>query len=221
MIKPAIVPLIVCALLGGLSTLPAGAQETPPASAVTAPEFDSSYHASEVLSSRLRRSFLDTIRWSVGAAARDALAESFAERSHTEIWQELVAADGLTTGNVADALTAYWVLNWVTANGAYGHKVDNGPVQRQLQLALANDPSFLALNDAARQRIAEGYMLNFLIEHAALNDAIARQDTERLRELAIAAVSRFRQQMGVDLVSLVPGPDGFTPATAAATPQDR
>lgn len=223
MIKPAVLSVIACALFSTIAVLPSHGQANAPvtAAATATAEFDSSYRASEVVSSRLRRSFLDSVRWSVGAEARDQLAESFAERTHTEIWQELVAADDLTTGNVADALTAYWVLNWVTANGAYSHKVDNAPVQRQLREALASDPNFLALNDQARQRMAEGYMLNFLLEHAALNDAVARQDTNRLRELAIASVARFRQQMGVDLVSLVPGPEGFVPAVAETSPQAR
>jgi len=178
--------------------------------AVPGPE-NSAYRFSEGVSVRLRRSFLDQIRWSAGAEVRDHLAASFAERSHTEIWQELVQPDGLSTGNVADALAAYWVLNWVTANGAYGQKVDNGPVQRQLRLALSQDTNFQQLGDQARQQMAEGYMLNFLLEHAALNNAVARKDIATLQALAEASAARFQQQMGVDLLALVPGPNGFEP----------
>lgn len=210
MIKPGFLPLLACLMLGAM---PAHGQDntTPSATSVLAPEFDSGYRPSEVISSRMQRGFLDTIRWSVGAEARDQLAASFAERNHTEIWQELVAADGLKVGNVADALTAYWVINWVTANGAYGYKVDNAPVQRQLQLALAGDSSFLALNDQARQQMAEGYMLNFLLEHAMLNDALARQDLPALRAMAAASAFRFQQQLGVNLLALMPGAEGFEP----------
>lgn len=193
---------------------PAQAEDRPTTAATTAVlpgAENSAYRFSEGVSVRLRRSFLDQIRWSVGVEARDLLAESFADRSHTEIWQELVKEDGLSTGNVADALTAYWVLNWVTANGAYGQKVDNGPVQRQLRVALAEDANFQQLNDQARQQMAEGYMLNFLIEHAALNDAVARRDVENLRTLAAASATRFQQQLGVDLLALAPGPNGFEP----------
>lgn len=178
--------------------------------AVPGPE-NSAYRFSEGVSVRLRRSFLDQIRWSAGVEVRDHLAASFAERSHTEIWQDLVQPDGLSTGNVADALAAYWVLNWVTANGAYGQKVDNGPVQRQLRLALSKDTDFQQLGDQARQQMAEGYMLNFLLEHAALNDAVARKDVETLRTLAAASAARFQQQLGVDLLALAPGPNGFEP----------
>lgn len=185
------------------------------------PGFDTSYRPSPSLSARLQREFLTDIRWSVGAATRDVLAAAFAERKPLDIWQDLVAADGLKTNNVVDALTSYWVLNWVTANGAYGAKIDNAPIRRQLLAAFANDEAFLTLNDQERQTMAEGYILNFLVQHAAVNEAVARKDVEALTSLATSAVRRFRQTMNVDLLALVPGPDGFGPRPASeATPAD-
>jgi len=175
------------------------------------PAIVTTYRPSAVVSARLQRQFLDNVRWSAGIPARDQLAAAFAERSPGEIWQELVAADGLKTGDAADALTAYWVLNWITANAAYDTKVDNGPVQAQVRQALANDANFRAMNDRQKQEMTEGYILNFLLEHAALNDAVARKDTEALFKLSSASVARFRQQMGIDLLALVPGPEGLAP----------
>jgi len=174
-----------------------------------AAEFDTSYRPSPSISARLQREFLSRIRWSAGAETRDNLASAFAEQSPSEIWSELVAADGLTTNNVADALTAYWVLNWVAANGAYSVEVDSRPVQRQLRQAFADDPNFIRLSEQQRQEMAEGYILNFLVEHAALNAALQEQDIETLYALAMAAANRFRRQMNIDLFALVPGPDGF------------
>lgn len=180
--------------------------------------FDTSYRPSPTVSARLQRDFLDRIRWSSGVEARDNLAKAFAEKSPVDIWLELVSSDGLEANNVADALTAYWVLNWVAANGAYAAKVDSEPVQRQLRIAFANDANFLKLGDQQRQELAEGYILDFLIEHAALNDAVARRDVDTLNRLAAAAILRFRQKMNVDLLSLVPGPDGFMGRPAAPDP---
>lgn len=205
---------IATALIVLAMPLEAQAQQLPlavgsPPAAADAVEFDTSYRPSPSISARMQREFLSSIRWSAGAEVRDNLAEAFAERSPSEIWQELVAPDGLTTNNVADALTAYWVLNWVAANGAYSVEVDSRPVQRQLRQAFANDPNFLRLSDQQRQEMAEGYMLNFLVEHAALNAALAQKDIETLYALAMAAASRFRSQMNVNLFTLVPGPDGF------------
>lgn len=195
-------------LLPGLAL----AQERP------APVFDTSYPPSSIISARIQRQFLDSVRWSVGAEVRDSLAAAFAERPALEIWQDLVAKDGLKTGNVADALTAYWVLNWVTANARYNSKIDNGPVRAQIAAAMANDASFRTLDNLQRQEMAEGYILKFLVEHAALNQAIASKDVAALGRLALASATRFRQEMGVDLLSLVPGPEGFTPKARPVTP---
>jgi hypothetical protein len=155
--------------------LPAVAQEpAEPMNVAPAPEsspaagFDTSYRPSPTVSSRLQREFLDSVRWSSGVEARNNLTEAFAEQSPIEIWHELVAEQGLETNNVADALTAYWVLNWITANGAYSAEIDNAPIQRQLRVAFANDANFRIMGDQQRQQLAEGYIFNFLLEHAGL-----------------------------------------------------
>ena len=186
--------------------------------AAPAASFDTSYPQSAVISARIQRQFLDSIRWSVSAQARDNLAAAFAERPALDIWQDLVAADGLKTGNVVDAITAYWVLNWVTANARYNFKVDNGPIRAQLQTAMAADPNFRTLSNLQKQEMAEGYILRFLVEHAALNDAAARKDITALGKLALASVTRFRQEMGVDLLALQPGSEGFEPKAPPASP---
>ncbi|QYO77986.1 DUF6683 family protein [Devosia salina] len=206
--------VLIAALLAPVSlpVLTYGQDEEPPEA--TAPSndaaaFDTSYWPSPSVSARLQREFLDRVRWSAGMAARDSLAAAFAEKSPVDTWLELVAPDGLEANNVADALTAYWVLNWVAANGAYDAKVDNAPIQRQLRAAFANDPNFIKLSDQQRQELAEGYILEFLVEHAALNRAVGQGDTATLQQLAASAVARFRQKMKVDLLSVEPGPDGF------------
>jgi hypothetical protein len=179
--------------------------------AAEAADFDTSYKPSSIISARIEKKFLDSIRWNVGAEIRDQLASAFAERPALETWQELVKADGLKTGDVADAITAYWVLNWVTANARYNLKVDNGPIQKQMRAAMEADPNFRTLTNIQKQEMAEGYILKFLVEHAALNDAMARKDVAALSRLALSSVQRFRQQMGVDLLALEPGPGGLGP----------
>ncbi len=210
--------LLAVALSTLLFAQPLMAQEEAPAepmSVTTAPvndpaaSFDTSYRPSPTVASRLQREFLDNIRWSSGVEARDSLTEAFADRTPVEIWQELVAEQGLEANNVADALTAYWVLNWITANGAYTARIDNAPVQRQLRVAFANDRNFHAMGDQQKQRLAEGYVLNFLVEHAALNKAIATRDLDALNRLSAAAVTRFQRNMGVNLLALVPSAEGF------------
>ncbi|WIY53720.1 hypothetical protein O9Z70_04035 [Devosia sp. YIM 151766] len=196
-------------------TLPLAAQDEPQIRVAPAPEasaaadFDTGYRPSAYVSTRVQRAFLEELRWSAGTEIRDSLAAAFAERKPVDIWQDLVADQGLTVNNVADALTAYWVLNWITANGAYTAKIDNAPIQRQLRVAFANDANFVAINDQKRQQLAEGYILNFLLEHAALNQAVASRDLDALNRMAAASVTRFQRSMGLNLLALVPSEEGF------------
>jgi len=222
MTKKAFVALIfalTCALPGQAQDI-MPRPETGGAVASGQAEFDTGYRPSPTVSARLQREFLERIRWSAGIAARDSLSAAFAERDPVDIWLELVSKDGLTANNVADALTSYWVLNWVAANGAYAQKVDSAPVQRQLRIAFANDANFLKMGDQQRQELAEGYILNFLVEHATLNAAVERGDVDTLKRLATSAVLRFRQKMNVDLLSVVPGPDGFINRRRTAAPAE-
>jgi hypothetical protein len=217
--------ILASLLFLGFGLTAAIAQEAPAASEMAPTEqieddtFDTSYHFSPTISARIEREFLDNIRWSAGAEARDNLREAFANNSALDTWQELVAKDGLELGNVADALTSYWILNWVTANGAYSTKVDNAAVQTQLRAAFSVDPAFARLNDQQKQIMAETYIRHFLVEHAALNAAVKAKDITTLEILAAAAVLRFRNDMSVDLLALEPGPKGFEfkqPEKAAA-----
>ncbi|SFV35765.1 hypothetical protein SAMN05216456_2228 [Devosia crocina] len=207
-------------LLAGmlLATLPAAtfAQLMPiPEHAAAGREtFDTSYRASAMASARIQRSFLDSIRWSIGAEVRDNIRTVFGEKPPLETWQELVAADGLALGNVADALTAYWVLNWITANARYTIEIDNEPIRRQLAAAMEADTNFRRFDDLQKQDMAEGYILKFLVEHTALQDALAKNDIRALSRLALASATRFRQQMGVNLLALEPGPEGLVPKAA-------
>ena len=215
--------LLLAAIIALASTLSATAQDsgTTAGPNLVAPgnpahaQFDTSYRPSPTVSARLQREFLNRIRWSAGVAVRDSLAQAFAEKSPVDIWLELVAADGLEANNVADALTAYWVLNWVAANGAYESEIDNAPIQRQLRIAFANDANFLKMGDQQRQELAEGYILDFLVEHAALNAAVEQRNTELLTRIGTAAALRFRQKMNVDLLALIPGPEGFEAKAAS------
>lgn len=196
----------------------------PPGDTVTPTETDAEitrFRPSATVSQRLQREFLNSVRWSAGTELRDRLSAAFAERSPSEIWLELVSQHGLAADDLADTLGAYWVLNWITANGTYAATIDHAPIKRQLRTGFANDPNFLALGDLQKQTLAESYILNFLLEHALLNNALEREDTQMLEGLAAAAVLRFRQNMGLDLLTLVPGPEGFVTFELEARPSEQ
>ena len=121
----------------------------------------------------------------------------------------IVGEDGLHPGDMADAVTSYWILNWVMANGADSTGGQAQAVRRQVRRMIAANPGYGRLKEAERQEISEVLMLNFLIQHAAYTDAMARGDHATARRLGDAAVTRFQKEMGVDLRRLKLTDSGF------------
>ena len=93
---------------------------------------------------------------------------------------------------------------------------DSEPVQRQLRIAFANDANFLKMGDQQRQELAEGYILDFLVEHAALNAAVQQRDVDTLNRLAAAAVVLMVLSAGTTAY-LLRG-DAANPSATVATP---
>lgn len=199
------------------AAVPAMAQDAPPAAeaVVEVEAFDTSYFPSAAVSYRVKRTFLDGVFRSAGADARAKFQEQFDAKPPDQIWASLVDRYGMRTGNVADAMAAYWMLNWMVANAAFAVDIPAAPVRQQLTLALANDRLFATLRNDQRQEMAERLMLDFLVLHAAMNTALANQDTLTLQALAREAVISFRQQYRVDLLALEPTAAGLTPRPPA------
>ena len=169
------------------------------------------YSASPVVTDRVKRQFAEFVGKNGGdgpglAAAMDR--DDFFAR-----WGRHVAQFGLRRGDVADAMTAYWTLNWQIANDV--HKVSRDQVQavkRQVLPAMGADPAFRRLNDAQKQEAAEALILNFIIQSVAYEDALKAGDTAMQGRLQQAAVARFRNEMGVDLRRLRLTEAGFAKA---------
>ncbi|MGR4862155.1 DUF6683 family protein [Caulobacter sp. LARHSG274] len=157
------------------------------------------YTASPQVSARVRKQFADwmaTQSNAEGGRSVDALLE---RTDPVNNWAQLVASDGLRPGDAADALAGYWVLNWVMANDGDSNRTQVLAVRDQVRPTIANNPAYARLDEAQRQEFAEILILNFLIQHAAYAEAMKRGDQEVLRKLSDAAVTRFRNEMGVDL----------------------
>lgn len=169
-----------------------------------------SYRASPAVTSRVKRQFAAFVGSTGGDQAGIAAAmerEDFFAR-----WGRHVSQYGLRRGSVADAMTAYWVLNWQIANDV--REVDRSQVsavRSQVQSILGGNPGFSRLDDAQKQEMAEAMILNFIAQSVAYEDAMAANDAGMQRRLQNAAVARFNNEMGVDLRSIRLTNTGFTP----------
>lgn len=171
-----------------------------------------SYRPSPAVSARVRRQFVASMGDKVGAADAGRLAAALEKSDPVQNWSRLVGGDGLRANDMADALAAYWILNWVMANGADSNRSQALAVRKQVQTILIGNPAQARMGDAQRQEMSEILVLNFLIQHAAYDAAVRRGDRVLQRRLGDAAVARFRSEMGVDLRQLRLTDTGFVPS---------
>lgn len=174
----------------------------PTAAPVAGRAIATTYRASPAVSQRVKGQFADhftrTVSPEAGTQVRALLQRSDPVRN----WSQLVASDGLRAGDVADAFAAYWILNWMIANQGDNNRAQTLAVRDQVRGIMASNPSIAGLNEAQRQEMAEVLMLNFLVQHAAYTEAMKRGDRALIGRLGQAAVTRFQNEMGVDLRSL-------------------
>lgn len=156
------------------------------------------YRASPAVTQRVKSQFAEFVGRNGGDAA--GLAAAMDREDFFARWGRHVASYGLRRGDVADAMTAYWMINWQIANDVTD--VSRGQVaavKRQVLAGMSSDASFRGLNDAQKQEMAEALILNFIIQSVAYEDAMRAGDTSMKGRLGDAAVTRFRNEMGLDL----------------------
>nr|WP_312163402.1 DUF6683 family protein [Brevundimonas diminuta] len=174
--------------------------------------YATTYQASAAVTERVKRQFADFVRSTGGDGA--GIAAAMNDQDFFARWGGHVSQYGLRRGDVADAMTAYWVLNWQIANDV--RSVDRSQVQAvkaQVRQNMTSNAQFGALNIAQKQEMAEALILNFIVQSVAYEDAMRANDATMQRRLQNAATTRFRNEMNVDLRQLRLGGSGFTAAS--------
>lgn len=169
------------------------------------------YRASPAVSARVRQQFTASMRNVVGDQGSRQLAAALSAGDPVKNWLQFVGGDGLRSGDAADALASYWILNWVMANDADSDRSQALAVREQVRGVLLANPAFARLSEPQRQEMAETLILNFLMQHAAYGEAVRRGDRDLKARLGAAATARFRNEMGMDLRRLQLTAAGFRP----------
>lgn len=160
------------------------------------------YRGSPAVSAKVRAQFADFVARADPANA-GRLRAAVAQQDLLGLWEKHVATDGLRRGDVADAMTAYWVQNWQMANKvSFASRAQVQAVRGQVARALGTSPAFAKMGDAERQAMAETFMFNFVAQGSAFSDAAARRDAAATARLSDAAAARFRKDMKLDLRAL-------------------
>lgn len=169
------------------------------------------FRRSPDIAKRIQALFTEFIAKRAGDANAARIGASVTQGDPEKDWARLLAVDGFKPHDTADALAAYWLLNWKMANGGETSRAQALGVREQVLGVLARNPAYGRLDDPSRQDFAETLMLNVLFQHAAFADAAERKDAAAQRLLGDAAVARFKAESGVDLRALALTDKGLVP----------
>jgi hypothetical protein len=185
-----------------------------PAPAAPAPAIHGStaYRASPAVRDRVRAQFVAFIQKTSGPAAAQAMATELKSKDYLALWAASAASDGLKPGDVADAMTEYWVQNWQMANGVnFAPPAQVRAVRDQVRTTMLRNPRFATLSDAEKQEMAEVFIYNQALQTGTYVAASKRGDHATTQRIADASVQRFRNEMHVDLRQLALTDQGFVP----------
>jgi hypothetical protein len=123
----------------------------------------------------------------------------------------LLAPVGLSTRNLADAFTIWWITSWEGSRGITGEEPQGRPqaVKKQVLEILSGTPSFKTMSDAQKQEMSDYLLLQTVL----ISNVNEEQNVEP------AALAKFRKgvkasaaQFGFELDSMDLTNKGFVPA---------
>lgn len=166
-------------------------------------EGSTSYTREAAVSAQVQEAFVRGLERSLRGAQVAVIVRSLQGDDPVARWAGMVSSDGLHTGDLADALASYWVLNWAMANGGESRPEEMQAVRDQVRWAVANRPALAKLTNAEKQAMAEEAMLNFVYEVTGYLQARQAGNEVVLGRIAQGAELRFQREMAVDLKSLL------------------
>lgn len=143
-------------------------------------------------------------------------AETLFSDATWKAFSRLLRAQGYSSDNLADVMTAYYVITWEVVQGRAvqevpGYEMGMLQTRERLATALASHPDITKLDAAQKQELAEtlGYLA--ALAGAANNQLRQSGDDAALGQLRRSVHEGVLMQ-GIDLKKLKLSANGFTPA---------
>lgn len=175
---------------------------------------DFSYRRDPAITAAVEADILDSARQQDPQGAQE-LAATFQSTDIVAEFDRGMRGYGLSGNDLADAFTAYWVVNWMVANEIPGDGSRNPSrneiqaVRDQLALAMTRNPGVSSMDAAQRQELTESLIYNFMILDAAHTQASRPGNEAAFRELSDVWRLHGRRILGVDLRELELTEEGF------------
>ncbi|MCH9827464.1 MAG: hypothetical protein K0U79_06925 [Gammaproteobacteria bacterium] len=156
---------------------------------------DFSYRPKASISEAMEQKFLANLRAIDESMALSAETD-LQDRDMIERFEADVGPYGLELNDVADAMTAYWVVSWMAANQEdLPEKSEVQAARTQVRTQLAGNAAFASADNDERQQLAETYIYETMWTITLRSSA--KSDAER-EQIAAAAQAQARKQ-GLDL----------------------
>ncbi len=183
-----------------------GVRKTPQKKALT-----TTYRESSAVHKRVLTRFTDWLDTKLNATDAASLRRAFEQDALSE-WAKGNASDGLKRGDVADAMTDYWVKNWMIANRVtFTSRAQVQAVRRFFASVLSSNPTFAKTTDAQRQEMAEGYIYNSQFQSIAFVSVFHTGDKALIQKLSDGRAASFKTETGFDLRTVKLTNAGFAP----------
>jgi hypothetical protein len=148
-------------------------------------------------------------------AAAETLRAEMARRDFIQEYARAVREYGFNTHDLADALTAYWVMGWMLAN-QIGPDDPAGPrrasvlaVRDQVRAALSLNAGVRRMGHADLQRMTESLILSFVVNAVIFNTVSRPESRGRFDEVSAATRRGLYDFFGVDPAQLELTESGF------------
>jgi len=148
-------------------------------------------------------------------AAAEALRAEMARSDFIQEYADAVREYGFSTHDLADAVTAYWVMGWMLANqigpdSAFGPRREEVlAVRDQVRAALSLNPAVRELDAVELQKTTESLILNFVVNAVIFNTVSRPENMSRFDRISEATRQGMMDFIGVDLTEIDLTESGF------------
>jgi tetratricopeptide (TPR) repeat protein len=149
-------------------------------------------------------------------ALRPVLEKAFANNAVLQEFENLLAAHGYSSRNVADAMAALMWTSWQIVNGTTLTEAQIRGVHQQFRGAFMETPALRTLTNPVRQTFAESLAYFVVIEMAYQTKAQRSGDPADLAGMRQTAIKSVKDWTDVDLSQLeITSNNGFRPKPAS------
>ena len=167
-----------------------------------------SFVPSPAVSQEVKRSLVDEVTRARDVEAGRQFEEILARSDVVGDFNRLLARYGYSGTNVADVMTAYFVMSWEVVTGHDATPAQIKGVNRQMRESILTNGHLLRMGDREKQSAAENMIYQVALSSQSKNELVKKRDAARLGALRDGVAASMRE-LGFDFRTLSLTDRGF------------